>query len=115
MLFALGIEGVGEVTGRSLAQQLRSVDALLAATPEQIAATPGIGPIVAALIHSQLADPAMRELIEDLRGLGLRLEEEGAPPGEGAAVGQDARADRARCPTSRASRRLSGSSPPAGA
>ena len=47
MLFAIGIEGVGYVTGRSLAQQFRTVDALLAATPEQIAETPGIGPIVA--------------------------------------------------------------------
>ena len=47
MLFALGIEGVGYVTGRSLAAQFRTIDALLAATPEQIAETPGIGPIVA--------------------------------------------------------------------
>ena len=47
VLFALGIEGVGYVTGRNLAQQFRSIDALLAATPEQIAATPGIGPIMA--------------------------------------------------------------------
>ena len=38
VLFALGIEGVGEVTGRSLAQRFRSIDALLAATPEQIEA-----------------------------------------------------------------------------
>jgi DNA ligase (NAD+) len=88
VLFALGIEGVGEVNGRNLAQQLRTVDALLAATPEQIAETPGIGPIVAASIHRQLADPAMRALIEDLRGLGLQFEEEGAPPGEGPLSGK---------------------------
>jgi DNA ligase (NAD+) len=83
VLFAIGIEGVGFVTGRSLAAQFRSIDALLDATPEQIAQTPGIGPIVAALIHRQLADPRMRELIADLRGLGLRFEQEGPPPGEG--------------------------------
>jgi DNA ligase (NAD+) len=88
VLFALGIEGVGEVNGRNIAQQLRTVDALLAATPEQIAETPGIGPIVAASIHRQLADPAMRALIEDLRGLGLQFEEEGAPPGEGPLSGK---------------------------
>jgi DNA ligase (NAD+) len=83
VLFAIGLEGVGFVTGRNLAQRFRSVDALLAATPEQIAETPGIGPKVAALIADQLADPRMVELIEDLRGLGLRFEEEGPPPGEG--------------------------------
>ena len=72
MLFAIGIEGVGYVTGRNLAQQFRSIDALLAATPEQIAETPGVGPKVAELIHEQLADPQMRALIDDLRALGLR-------------------------------------------
>ena len=83
VLFALGIEGVGYVTGRSLAAQFRTVDALLAATAEQIAETPGVGPIVAQLIHDQLADEQMRALIADLRQLGLQFEEEGPPPGEG--------------------------------
>jgi DNA ligase (NAD+) len=71
------------VTGRNLAQRFRSIDALMDATAEQIADTPGIGPIVGQLIHEQLQDEQMRALIADLRGLGLRLEEEGPPPGEG--------------------------------
>jgi DNA ligase (NAD+) len=83
VLFAIGIEGVGFVTGRNLAQRFRTIDALLAADAEQIADTPGIGPIVAALIADQLADPLMRELIEDLRAQGVRFEQEGPPPGEG--------------------------------
>jgi DNA ligase (NAD+) len=83
VLFALGIEGVGYVTGQKLAAQFRSIDPLLNATAEQIAETPGIGPVLAGLIHSQLADPKMRELIADLRGLGLQFEQEGPPPGEG--------------------------------
>ena len=82
-LYALGIEEVGEVTGRNLANQFRTVDALLEATPDQIEATPGVGPKMAHLIHEQLTDPQMRELISDLRGEGLRFEEEGPPPGEG--------------------------------
>jgi DNA ligase (NAD+) len=83
VLFAVGIEGVGEVTGRNLAARFRTIDALTAASPEEIAETPGIGPIVAQLIHDQLADEQMRELLEDLRQIGLRLAEEGPPPGEG--------------------------------
>jgi DNA ligase (NAD+) len=88
VLYALGIEEVGYVTGRALAQQFRSIDALLQASPEQIEQTPGIGPKMAELIHSQLADPQMRSQIEDLRGQGLRFEEEGPPPGEGPLAGQ---------------------------
>jgi DNA ligase (NAD+) len=83
VLFALGIEGVGFVTGRNLAAQFRNVDALLAAGPEQIAETPGVGPVVARLIHEQLGDEKMRELIAGLREAGLRFEQEGPPPGEG--------------------------------
>jgi DNA ligase (NAD+) len=83
VLFGVGIEGVGGITGRNLAQRFRTVDALLGATPEDIAETPGIGPIVASLIHRQLADEQMRALLADLRALGLRLELEGPPPGEG--------------------------------
>jgi DNA ligase (NAD+) len=88
VLFAIGIEGVGYVTGRSLAAQFRTIDALLAATPEQIAETQGIGPIVAQLIHDQLADEQMRALIADLRGVGLNFEQEGPPPGEGPLAGK---------------------------
>jgi DNA ligase (NAD+) len=87
VLFAIGIEGVGYVTGRNLAQRFRSIDALLAATPEEIAETPGVGPKVAELIHGQLADPQMREQIDALRPY-VRFEVEGPPPGEGALAGK---------------------------
>jgi len=83
VLFAVGIEGVGYVTGRSLAGQFRTLDALLAARPEDIAGTPGVGPKLAALVHAQLEDPKMRALLEDLRALGLQMEQEGPPPGKG--------------------------------
>ena len=87
VLFAMGIEGVGAVTGRNLAQRFRTIDALLAATPEEIAETPGIGPIVARLIHEQLHDEQMLALIEALRPY-VRLEEEGPPPGAGPLAGK---------------------------
>ncbi|MEO8968273.1 MAG: NAD-dependent DNA ligase LigA [Solirubrobacteraceae bacterium] len=88
VLFAVGIEEVGGVTGRNLAAQFRSVDALLAADPEAIAQTPGVGPKMAARIHEQLHDPIMEALIADLRAQGLRFEEAGPPPGEGPLAGR---------------------------
>ena len=88
VLFALGIEGVGEVTGRSLSQRLRTIDALLAADVEEISQTPGVGPIVGQLIVDQLADPQMRSLIAALQSAGLESEQQGPPPGEGALAGK---------------------------
>ncbi len=83
VLFAVGIEGVGEVTGRTLAQRFRTIDALQAATAEEIAQTPGIGPIVGGLIAGQLADERLAALIQALREHGVKMEEDGPPPGEG--------------------------------
>jgi DNA ligase (NAD+) len=88
LLFAIGIEEVGYVTGRNLAQRFRTIDALLAAAPEEIEETQGIGEKMARVIHDQLHDEQMLALIEDLRGLGVRLEEEGPPPGEGPLSGK---------------------------
>jgi DNA ligase (NAD+) len=88
VLFGVGIEEVGYVTGRNLAQQFRTLDALLAATPEQIEETQGVGPKMAQVIHEQLANPRMRELLADLKSQGLKLEEEGPPPGEGPLAGK---------------------------
>ncbi|MDQ3850716.1 MAG: NAD-dependent DNA ligase LigA, partial [Actinomycetota bacterium] len=83
VLFALGIQEIGFVTGRNLAQRFRTIDALLAATPEEIDQTPGVGEKMAQVIHEQLADEQMRDLIRDLREQGVRMELEGPPPGEG--------------------------------
>ena len=104
VLFGLGIEEVGYVIGRNLAQHFRTVDALLAAGPEQIEEAQGVGPKMAAKIHEQLQDEQMRALIEALRGT------RAAPRGGGAAARARARwrtrrsCSPGRFPTSRASR-----------
>jgi DNA ligase (NAD+) len=88
VLFALGIEEVGYVTGRNLAQHFRSIDAMLAASPEEIEQAQGVGPKMARVIHDQLHDEQMLALIKDLRAQGLRFEEEGPQPGEGPLAGK---------------------------
>jgi DNA ligase (NAD+) len=90
VLFALGIEEVGFVTGRNLAAQFRTIDALLAATPDEIAQTPGVGPKMALVIAEQLEDPDMRDLIERLRPY-VRFEDDDPTrpaPGEGTLAGR---------------------------
>jgi DNA ligase (NAD+) len=83
VLWALGIESVGEVNARNLAQRFRSIDALMAAGPQEIADTPGVGPVVAEIVAEALREESMVELVERLRTAGLQLEQEGPPPGEG--------------------------------
>jgi DNA ligase (NAD+) len=60
----------------------------MAADTDQIEQAQGVGPKMAAKIHEQLHDEQMGSLIADLRELGLRLEEEGPPPGEGPLAGK---------------------------
>ncbi len=88
LLFGIGLEEVGFVTGRNLAQRFRTIDALLAASAEEIEQTPGVGPKMAQRIAEQLAEEQMRALIEDLRGVGVSLALEGPPPGEGPLAGK---------------------------
>jgi DNA ligase (NAD+) len=88
LLFAIGLEEVGFVTGRNLAQRFRTIDALLAASAEEIEQTPGVGPKMAQKIAEQLADEQMRALIADLRSEGVQMQIEGPPPGEGPLAGK---------------------------
>ncbi len=88
LLFAVGLEEVGEITGRNLAARFRSMQALMDASAESIEETPGIGTKMSEIIHDQLADPQMRELIDDLRGQGVVMELEGPPPGDGPLSGK---------------------------
>ncbi len=87
VLFALGIEEVGEVTGRNLAMRFRDVDALMEANVADIAQTPGIGEKMGSAISSQLHDERMVALIEDLRRVGLRFAEAGPAPTSGPLAG----------------------------
>lgn len=88
VLFALGIEEVGEVTGRNLAQRFRSIENLLNASAEEIAETPGVGEKMAHSITTQLHDERMQALITGLRELGLCFQEDGPPPSQGPLAGK---------------------------
>jgi len=89
VLYALGIPGIGFVNARSLTATFRTIDALMAASPEDVEAAPGIGEVLATTIVETLAEERTRELVERLRAAGLRFEEEGpAPAAEGPLAGK---------------------------
>jgi DNA ligase (NAD+) len=89
VLYGLGIPGVGYVNARNLARHLRSMDALLKATEDDLVEVEGIGPIMARTIAETLAEDRTQDLIQRFRKHGLRMEEEGpAAPAEGPLVGK---------------------------
>ena len=84
LLFALGIPHVGERAARVLARRFGSMDRLLKATPEELEAIDGIGPVIARSVTRWLREPANRRLIERLAVNGVCMEEPaGEEPGEG--------------------------------
>jgi DNA ligase (NAD+) len=71
-LLALGIRHVGEAVATLLAQHFGDLDALLAASQEQLCAVDGVGPVIAESVARSLADPRNAAEIAALRELGLR-------------------------------------------
>src|SRR5207248_2615531 len=89
VLFGLNIPDVGWVTAQNLARHFESVDRLLEASQEQIQEVDGIGPERAEAIAEWFSDEPNRQLVAELRELGLRFEigEEDRPK-EGPLTGQ---------------------------
>ena len=81
LLYALGIRDVGEATAKLLARRFGSLDALLAASEEQLTAIPDVGPVVAGHIAAFFAEPHNREVLAALRANGVHWKES-APQSE---------------------------------
>lgn len=75
LLFALGIEHMGETAAREVARHFGTIDPLLTATTDDVLAVHGIGETMAASIVTWFVDPRARGLIERLRERGLRFDE----------------------------------------
>ena len=89
VLFGLNIPKVGWVMARNLALHFGDVDRLISATQEQLEEVEGIGPDRAELIVEWFADEEDRQLIAELRELGLKFEvDPGDRPAEGPLTGQ---------------------------
>jgi DNA ligase (NAD+) len=71
LIFALGIRHVGERTSRALAGVYRTLEALIAAEPEELQAIRDIGPEVAAAIAGFFREPSNQRFIEKLALAGV--------------------------------------------
>ncbi len=76
VLFALGIRFVGETTAKYLAAHFRSLDAVMAASREELTEAEEVGERIADAIAEYLADETNRTIIRRLRAAGIRTEEE---------------------------------------
>ena len=80
VLFGLGIRHVGANVARALATHFRSMQALMTAAPEDIAAIGGVGPKIAASVHEFFSIKKNVAVVERLREAGVVLEEEVEEP-----------------------------------
>jgi DNA ligase (NAD+) len=76
LLVGLNIRHVGGHVAQVLADAFGSIDALMAASEDEIDAVPGIGPEIAATVREWFDEQENRQLIEKLREAGVRLADE---------------------------------------
>ena len=73
VLFAIGIRFVGETTARDLARHFGNIDALAAASQEELLAVPDVGEVIARSVSAFFKDPDNVAMVQSLRQSGLRF------------------------------------------
>lgn len=74
VIYGLGIRHIGEKAAKLLAQRFGSMDAVLAATAEEIAAIDGFGDVMAQSVVAFFALEPSRELVARLRDAGVNMQ-----------------------------------------
>ena len=78
VLFALGIRFVGETTAKEIAAHFGNIDAIAAASKEQLLEVPDVGEVIADSVYDYFRKPGHIEQIARLRAAGLRFETSGS-------------------------------------
>ena len=73
VLFAIGIRFVGETTARDIARHFGNIDAIAAATKEELLAVRDVGEVIAESVVTYFRDPRHLEEISRLKAAGLQL------------------------------------------
>ena len=74
-LYALGIRHIGETTAKDLARHFGKIDRIIEATEAQLLEVNDVGPVVAHSVRSFFEQPHHREIVEQLRAVGITWEE----------------------------------------
>jgi DNA ligase (NAD+) len=74
-LFALGIRHVGESTAKDLARHFGKLDVIMQAGEDRLLAVHDVGPVVAQSIVAFFGEMHNREVVQQLRALGVHWEE----------------------------------------
>jgi DNA ligase (NAD+) len=82
VLFALGIRHVGTVTARNLTVHFQNIEALEAATAEELSEVPEVGEKIAESIADYFANPKNLSLVQELAKQGLKLSYESTQESE---------------------------------
>ena len=82
LINAFGIRQVGEKAAQVLARQFGSLDALTAATEEELTAIPDIGAITAQNLSAWFSLPQSRHLIQTLKEAGVNMDSHAEPVGD---------------------------------
>ena len=73
LIAALGIRQVGDKAAKVLASHFGSMDAIVAATEEELTAIDDVGPITAGFIRSWMDSPQSRDLLARLKKAGVNM------------------------------------------
>jgi DNA ligase (NAD+) len=74
LLTALGIKHLGPAASESLAQTFGSLECIIEATSEELAAIDGVGGVISASITNWFADKSNRKIVDKLRKGGVRFD-----------------------------------------
>ena len=74
VVFALGIRFVGETSARLLARKFKNIDALAAATLQELTDVDGIGEVIAKSVITYFHNPTNVEIVNRLRAYGLQMQ-----------------------------------------
>jgi DNA ligase (NAD+) len=83
LLVGLNIPHVGSTIAQLLARAFGSIDAIAAASEEDIDDVEGIGPEIASSVHAWFHDKDNRKLLEKLRRAGVRMQDDAPAEPEG--------------------------------